>query len=125
MEFKIDTKPSYSIITPLSNVLDVALTEALRQKWEDLTQSGSLNMIVDLHHCLHTSQPALDSLVALHEDVYEQNQSLVFTGIPNEVMKMLKEKQTDLYLNIAPTLVEASDIVSMELLERDLFNEES
>ena len=30
----------------------------------------------------------------------------------------------DTAINIAPTLIEAIDIVSMEILERDLFNEE-
>jgi anti-anti-sigma regulatory factor len=124
MEFKIDTKPSYSIITPVSNVIDVALTGAIRQKWEELTQSGSPNVIIDLNHCTCADENALDDMAVLHEEVYTAEQSIVFTQPHAEVMRSIKEKELDLVVNIAPTMKEAIDIVSMENLERDLFNEE-
>jgi hypothetical protein len=60
----------------------------------------------------------------LHEKCYTNEQSLVFTGINEEVNKELKAAEVDEVINIAPTVVEAIDIVSMEILERDLFNEE-
>jgi hypothetical protein len=40
-------------------------------------------------------------------------------------MDVAKEAQLDGAINIAPTEVEGIDIISMEIIERELFDEES
>ena len=125
MEFKIDTKTSYTNITPVINHLDANLTAALRQKWNELRQSGSQNLIVDLHNCIEADKNGIDALAALHEDFYAEGCSLVFTALQENVQQQIKNLLQDFSINIAPTHAEAVDIVSMEILERDLFNEES
>lgn len=125
MEFKIDTKTNYTNIAPVTNHLDAALTEALRQKWNELRQMGSLNFIVDLHNCIEMDKASLPALISLHQDFYSHHSSLVFTGMQDAVLQQLKEHSEELPLNIAPSMAEAIDIVSMEILERELFNEES
>jgi anti-anti-sigma regulatory factor len=124
MEFKIDTNPNYTQITPVTNHLDANLTEALRQKCTELTESGSENFIIDLHNCLDTDKASFENLLALHEYCYENEHSLVFTNLQEEVLLAMKEDETDLLLNIAPKMIEAIDIVNMEILERDLFKED-
>lgn len=123
MEFKIDTKPSYTTITPVSNMLDANLTEAILQKWKELTESGSRNIIVDLRHCTSTDEKIEAKLVALHEEVYEARQSLVFVHLAGDLLAQLKGNEDEMLLNIVPTEEEAIDIISMEVLERDLFEE--
>jgi anti-anti-sigma regulatory factor len=124
MEFKIDTNPSYIVITPVSNHLDANLTAALRQKCRELTENGRQNYIIDLHNCLDADIKAFHSLAEMHEDCYTNEQSLVFTNVQVEVLQALKSQEMDTAINIAPTPIEAIDIISMEILERDLFNEE-
>ncbi len=124
MEFKIDTKSSYILITPVSNHLDANLTALLRQKCRELTETEKSNFIVDLHNCLDGDKSSFISLTELHEDCYSNEQSLVFTNIRPEVLQSLKAEELDTAINIAPTMIEAADIVSMEILERDLFGEE-
>lgn len=124
MDFKLDTKPTYTVITPISAVLDAALTDELRQKWDGFSEKGSCNFIVDLHSCLQANEDSLESLAHLHEHIYTHQFSLVFTHVQPQVLEMMKEKEIDLVINIAPTMIEAIDIVSMEILERDLFGEE-
>lgn len=124
MEFKIDTKSSFTIITPNTATLDANLTEAIRQKWKELTESGSNNLVVDLTACIDADDTAYNQLVHLHQDFYNSQQSLVFINMSNNIIQDLKNKEIDQLLNIAPTLIEATDIISMEILERDLFNEE-
>ena len=124
MDFKLDTKPTYTVITPIAAVLNAALTDAVRQKWDGFSEKGSCNFIVDLQPCLQADEDALESLVHLHEHVYNHQFSLVFTNVQPKVLEALKEKEIDLVINIAPTMIEAIDIVSMEILERDLFGEE-
>jgi anti-anti-sigma regulatory factor len=124
MEFKIDTKDTFTTITPVISAISAKLTGALTNNVEKLRQSGSKNFIVDLQHCTEADKMAIKDLVELHEQCYGQQESLVFTGIKSSVMTVFKEEETDLLLNIAPSMQEAIDIVSMEILERDLFSEE-
>ena len=124
MEFKIDTKDTFTIITPIAGKIDANLTGALGEKCTQIRQSGSTNIIVDLQNCNEIENAAVPHLVNLHEESYGSEQSLVFTQVNEKVMAILKEDETDLLINIAPRLDEAIDIISMEILERDLFNEE-
>ena len=124
MEFKIDTKDTFTIITPITDKINANLTGALQEKCIQTRQSGSKNLIIDLQHCKEIDKTMLDELVKLHGDSYSQDQSLVFTQVNETVMTVLKEDETDLLINVAPRMDEAIDIISMEILERDLFNEE-
>ena len=124
MEFKIDTKDTFTLITPVAGKIDANLTGALGEKCTQIRQSGSGNIIVSLQHCSEIDSTAVPELVKLHEESYSGEQSLVFTQVSEKVLATLKVDETDLLINIAPRLDEAIDIISMEILERDLFNEE-
>jgi anti-anti-sigma factor len=124
MEFKIDTKLSYTLIKPLFNHLDANLTDVIRQKWVELVSTGSQNLILDLEDVSGIDEEAIASMINLHEQLYSQHQSFVLTRVQNEVLPVLKKSGADLALHIAPRLEEAVDIISMDILERDLFNEE-
>ena len=124
MEFKIDTKETFSTITPLNGTISAILTGAVGEKCGNLRQSGSKNFIIDLQNCSEMDESGPEALVAMHEEFYGNEESLVFTGISGKILAALKQNETDLLINIAPSMIEAIDIVSMEILERDLFNEE-
>lgn len=124
MEFKIDTKDIYTLITPVSSTIDANLTGALGQKRAELGQSVSPNLIIDLSNCESADASAYDGLIRLHTDCYSEGHSLVFTGLTEPVLDDFKKNNIDTALNITPTLIEAIDIISMEMLERDLLNEE-
>jgi anti-anti-sigma regulatory factor len=124
MEFKIDTKPNFTHITPADTTIDAALAEALAIKCNELTETGSKNFLIDLKNCTDADTKSLEEFVKLHEQCYEQEQSLVFTGVNTDVLGKMQEKEIDLVINVAPTEIEAIDIINMEILERDLFGEE-
>lgn len=125
MQFKIDTKENYSHITPLTDKIDANLTGALAQKCSELAQTGKGNVLIDLNNCKEADSTSFNDLLKLHEDVYSNAASIVFTGLQDDITKAFKQKGIDTQLNIAPTIAEAIDIISMEMLERDLFDEES
>src|ERR1700749_4234204 len=106
MEFKIDTKNTYTILSPVINHADANLTAALRQKWEELRQSGSQNIIVDMHNCLKIDNASLAGLYKLHTDIYSSGESLVLTGLQEDVMRIFREHEDDMPLNVAPTMIE-------------------
>jgi anti-anti-sigma regulatory factor len=124
MEFKIDTKNSYTEITPVANHLNAILTDALCQKCKQLTESGSLNYVIDLQNCIDADKTSFESLAELHQYCYQKERSIVFTGLQEAVSNAIKEEGIDEVINITPTLAEAIDIINMEILERDLFKEE-
>ncbi|WP_232831823.1 STAS domain-containing protein [Taibaiella helva] len=123
MEFKIDTKPTYTVITPDSGDLSVNLAEVIRQKVAEATAAGSHNFVIDLQNISNMDMAAGDVLLEMHNTIYNSGGSLVFTSPEDDVMQTLKKGQYHLSLNITPTLVEAIDIISMEVLERDLLGE--
>jgi anti-anti-sigma regulatory factor len=124
MEFKIDTKDSFTIIMPLNGAIDAKMAVGLQEKVTEIRQSGSKNFIVDMENCDNMDKNAVHGLMALHEECYGLEESLVYTGFNKQGLGILKEDESDLLINIAPTMKEAIDIISMEILERDLFSEE-
>ncbi len=124
MQFKIDTKDSYTLITLSENVLNVKLAEILAQECINIRQNGRANIIIDLSSVSTIETDAIDQMLVMHEESYSNDDSLVFTGIHPSLLAGFKEKEADMILNIAPKLIEAIDIVNMEILERDLMNEE-
>lgn len=124
MEFKIDTKSTYTVITPIAGKLDVNMAGQLEQKVQELTNNGSINFIIDLQHCTEADNTSLETLTRVHESCYNNNISLVFTGLKDNVAGVMKNNEEEEVFNIAPTMIEAVDIISMEILERDLLSEE-
>jgi anti-anti-sigma factor len=125
MEFKIDTKPTYTVIAPDSDNLSVNLAEEIRQKVMMLRAEGSQNIIVDLSHCNTMDVSAGNVLLDLHQSLYDQDCSLVFCHLNDNLTQVMKQGQYHLSLNLTPSLIEAIDIISMEVLERDLLDETS
>jgi len=123
MEFKIDTKPTYTVITPDRGDLSVNLAEVIRQKVEEQRETGSHNFVIDLQNISSMEMASGNVLLELHHSVYNHGGSLVFTGMEDCVMQIMKQGQYHLSLNLTPTLIEAIDIISMEVMERDLLDE--
>lgn len=124
MEFKIDTKDIYTLLSPTATRLDEKLTAAIEEKWTELVNDGAKNLIIDLQNCENCAGNVLDEMAQMHERFYNKEHSLVFTNMRPEVRKQLQQHEYFEAINIAPTMIEAVDIVSMELLERDLLGEE-
>jgi anti-anti-sigma regulatory factor len=124
MDFKIDTKSTYTNITPLETLLDANMTEAIRQKWYELVEDGCQNLILDLQNCTDAQQNGINGLLQMHEDCYSNDRSFVIIGLNTSVTEQFKNTESTESLNIVPTLAEAIDLINMEILERDLFSEE-
>ncbi len=123
MDFKIDTKPTYTVITPDTGNLSVNMAEGIRQKIEELSLNSSHNFIINLQNLTSMEMASGDVLLEMHNFVYNSGSSLVFTALEESVNQSMKKGQYHLSLNLTPTLIEAVDIISMETLERDLLGE--
>lgn len=79
--------------------------------------------IIELATCNTMEAIAGPILLELHQWVYQNGGSLVFADLSDELWQIMKQEQLHLSLNLTPTLIEAVDIVSMDILERDLLGE--
>lgn len=123
MDFKIDTKDTFTVITPTYTTINAKLADDLAVKCEEIRQNGSKNFIIDLQHATSLDKDGIEAFITLHEECYSSEESLVLTGINPELIKTLSDEEHDA-LNITPRMIEAVDIISMEILERDLLSEE-
>lgn len=124
MQFKFDTKSNHIVVIPQSIKLDANLTVALGAELDRMIAEGRKNHIIDMEHCCEADITALTELADLQVNCYSKESSLVFTGLHPDIYRAMKEHDLAEMLNIAPTMEEAVDIVSMEILERDLLGEE-
>jgi hypothetical protein len=124
MTFKIDAKEQFTVITPQSSLLNAQWAAELAEQCQNLVQNGSCNFIIDMSLCTSVQADFLKPLMVLSAQHYEDGRSFVMVQPPAEMLNILKEEDAIDSLNYAPTSIEAIDIVSMEILERDLFNGE-
>jgi len=131
MNFKIDTKEKFTVITLLSEDLSDKLTEELVQIATEQLKKDLKNMVVNLKNVFSINESAATHLVKLEQTFYENNASFVICELqPSVETEFEKDELLDL-INITPTESEAGDIVQMEEIERELmsgddvaFNEE-
>ena len=125
MEFKIDTRDTYVHIAPLGDHLSVNMAAMMEERMAQMSDTGPGNALIDLSACQSADEAAFEALANWHEHAYSEGRSLVFVGMQPAVLNVVKEAQLDGAINIAPSEVEGIDIISMEIIERELFDEES
>ena len=122
MVFKIDTTEFYSIITPIDRAADAKMAEKLKGECIELGQRGSDGYIIDMKNCSAIDDETIGLLHNLHEFLYNSENSLVFINMDNALLSKFQNSESELIINIAPTLEEAIDIINMDRLERDILN---
>ena len=124
MNFKIDTKEKFTVITPLTENLSDKLTEELIQIATEKLKKDIKNVVVNLKNVFSLNESAATHLVKLEQTFYEHNASFVVCELqPSVETEFEKDELLDL-LNITPSESEAWDIVQMEEIERELLDGE-
>jgi anti-anti-sigma factor len=122
MNFKIDTKEKFTVITPLSENLSDKLTEELVQIATEQLKKDTRNVVVNLKNVFSLNESAATLFIKLEQTFYENNASFVICELQPSVETELEKNELLDALNITPTESEAWDIVQMEEIERELMN---
>ena len=122
MNITLEIKPNYSILNPETERLNNEEVLQIAGKISEQKIAGCNSFIVNMKWCHDIENNAYHPLLDLHNDVYEHNGSLAFCEANDLILQKLKKEQLHLSLNLTPTLIEAIDIINMEVLERDLLN---
>jgi hypothetical protein len=122
MKYKIDTRESFDIITPIYAQFDSKMADQLNELVDDCRENGR-SLLIDFAHIETMSDENVKLLETLHNEMYNDNLSFVLCHLHVACKKTIAENELEHLLNMAPTMVEAIDIISMEGLERELLGE--
>src|SRR5215467_2404901 len=114
MNFKIDTKEKFTVITPESDVLSDKLTAELIQIATSCLQKEIRNLVVNFQNVFSITETSASQLVKLGQTFQENNASFVICALQPSVEQELETMDFIDELNVTPTESEAWDIVQME-----------
>jgi anti-anti-sigma factor len=124
MKVKTDTKEKFHVINVETPFLTANMAADLYQQIVPILQSNIVNVVLNLKNVEKIDEGAADVLVKMQQRFYEENASFVICELTPEVEDFLEQTERLEMMNITPTESEAMDIVQMEEIERDLFDEE-
>lgn len=123
MKVKHDTKEKFHVITILESAVSANMTDGIEKAFNEATQNDVKNVIIDVSAVSDIHREAAEKLVSMQQISYENGHSFVVCGIQPEVEQFLDLEELLELMNVTPTLSEAMDIVQMEEIERELFND--
>lgn len=124
MNFKIDTREKFTIITPVSDFISANLTAEFLNLTRSFIESR-INLIINLKNVTIINERLIEEIAALQQEFYNKNLSFVLCEVQNGVQLMLAALKSNDRLNIIPSETEAWDMVQMEEIERELMKEDN
>lgn len=135
MQFKIDTKERFRVITVQESFLSATMAEELSNKLIPYLQNvgrndqelanDSANIVLVLKDIKGIEKEAGETLCQLQQKFYEHQASFVICNLQPAVEKMLDDYSLLEIMNVTPSESEAWDIVQMEEIERELLGDDT
>ena len=122
MNVKIDTKEKFTVITPSDTAISANMSEELEVLLDSYLKKEIPHIILNFGTVAIIDQSVLDMIVEMQQKFYNDNYSFVICELHKTILSALEEKDVIDAMNITPTESEAWDILQMEEIERELFN---
>jgi anti-anti-sigma factor len=120
MKVKISTNEKFHVITVLEPIVAANMTAAMRDICEPFLRQEVKNLLLNLKDIQKMESAAADTLLELRNLFYENRASFVLCEPQPAVKKYFDQSEQFELLQITPTESEASDIIFMEEIEREL-----
>lgn len=124
MNVKIDTKEKFQVITPAEYTLSENMTEEISQLLLSCLKKDIKNVILNLKEVNVLPEAVAELILNCQQEFYEQQASFVICELKPAVEEYLEKNEILELINYTPTESEAWDIVQMEEIERELFEDE-
>ncbi len=124
MNVKIDTKEKFHVITPGEITLSENMTEEFSQLLLSCLEKDIKNVVLSLKEVTSIDSSVAQAIVNCQQEYYENQNSFVVCDMSSAVEAFFEEAELLDLLNFTPTESEAWDIVQMEEIERELFEDE-
>ncbi len=123
MKVKIDTREKFHAITVEEPMLAANMTAELDECLLPWLQNVVKSVVLILKDIQTIDNAAAEYLVKTQQLFYESSASFVICALQPDVEELLDSYHLLELMNTTPTESEASDMVFMEELERDLMDE--
>ncbi|MBX2980971.1 MAG: STAS domain-containing protein [Flavobacteriales bacterium] len=123
MNFTIEDKGRYTLVTANVDKLDTTCAPELKSELVYLNKTGVRNVIIDMSTARYCDSSGLSALLVANRLCKSVNGSLVVCGLQEAVQKLVQISQLESVLSITPTAAEAVDLLYMEEIEKDVNNE--
>jgi anti-anti-sigma factor len=122
MNYKIDTKEKFTVLSLLDHSLSSNLVPELKELIQKLGANSPKNLVVNLSEVKHW-ELSIMALFAQHQELfYDNNTSFVLCCLSDDLQNALDTTEFGEIMNLTPTETEAWDIVQMEEIERELLD---
>ena len=122
MELKIDTKEKYQLLTPAGATITANIAAEMVTICNKCLESAKKNMVLTLENVKEIAPDACHILTDLQQSFYDKSASFVMCCLSAQLEQTFDDLGFLEELNLTPTLSEASDIVMMEEIERELLD---
>jgi hypothetical protein len=125
MSIKIDTRSNHIHILPDNNSgASADLAVELKSLIEQIYEQSPNNIIVDCINVSNWTAELVSELFNLQKNYYTESYSFVIGNVKSDAKMAFSQHLDDMDdLIFTPTLEEAVDIVSMDVVQRDLLKE--
>lgn len=123
MNFEIEKKDNYAVVKVKVEKLDSQISPALKSELVVLNADEFKNIIIDLEDTRYCDSSGLSAILVANRLCKNSGGSFVLCSLQRSVSKLISISQLDTILNITPTLQEATDLLAMESIEKDLGEE--
>ncbi|HQW07149.1 MAG: STAS domain-containing protein [Flavobacteriales bacterium] len=120
MNFTIEDKGRYTLVTSNVDKLDTTCAPELKSELVYLNKTNVRNVIIDLSTTRYCDSSGLSALLVANRLCKSVNGSLVVCGLQEPVQKLVQISQLESVLSITPTSAEAVDLLYMEEIEKDV-----
>lgn len=123
MNFEIHKKDNYAVVKVKAEKLDSQISPSLKSELVVLNADEFKNIIIDLEETRYCDSSGLSAILVANRLCKNSGGSFVLCGLQRSVSKLISISQLDTILNITPTLQEATDLLAMESIQKDLGDE--
>ncbi len=120
MKVKISTNEKFHAITVLEPELAANMTASLFELCTQFLSQQVRNILLNLRDIQKMDNAAADAILELRNMFYANNSSFVLCELKPSVKKYFDQNEQFDLIQITPTQSEASDIIFMEEIEREL-----
>lgn len=123
MNFEVQPHEKYILIKSRVEKLDTNFAPELKSLLVLQNKEGFRNIIIDLTDTRYCDSSGLSAILVANRLCRGSEGSFVLTGLQEPVSKLITISQLHTVLTITPTVNEASDLILMDEVERDLNKE--
>lgn len=120
MNFETEKNDRYALIHSKVEKLDSTKAPDLKSEIVYLNKQGFRNIILDLAPSKYCDSSGLSAILVGNRLCKEEGGSFILAAVQDGVKKLISISQLEDVLSMTPTVDEATDLLFMEEVERDL-----